>query len=197
MKTVSVALALCLSVFWPSLSPAQSSVDHQFRILAHRQRVVHDSGLGFAFWGVIPDITQHSPLKTLLVAGGLLKGRGRWIEFMGGAFLKTDGSADAAFNMRASQAVGRTLLYAEVMYVLPQEKLILVPVVATRWFKAGAMNLGVGLESELTLKPGADSYGFGPRIAVKLPLLKQATLTTAYEWQSGQPFIRQYFLMSF
>ena len=182
---------LCVLGYSPVF--AQDHPDYQFRALLHKQIGITESG-GLAFWAVAPDVTKTNPRQFLLVGGPLFKGSGGWLELMGGSFVKTDGTVDAAFNMRASRIGTRFLFYTEAMYVFPKKRLI-VPFSVTRRVKLGALNLGFGLESEVTLDVGATSWRFGPRIVV--PILKKASLATVYQWHSRQSLLRQYLLLNF
>ncbi|MBI4033975.1 MAG: hypothetical protein HY378_00290 [Candidatus Brennerbacteria bacterium] len=191
MKTVFLVLFCTL---WCSRATAQGT-DYQFRPLVHKQ-FTSEGGNGLGFWGIVPDATQNKPSKILLVGGLLFKESENWLELMAGSFVKTDGALEPAVNVRASLRASRFLVYAEAMYNLPKKRLI-VPLAVTRRVSLGSVNLGLGLESETTIGNGGDSWGLGPRIVVPIPFLKKASLATVYQWQSRQPFVRQYLLVSF
>ncbi|MEK7212525.1 MAG: hypothetical protein AAB686_02520 [Patescibacteria group bacterium] len=191
-------LASVLLVLFPCPAFGQGTgTDYQLRVLFHHQAVSDGKKEGFVVWGIVPDLTQHDPFRALGVAGFVRKGERGWVEFMGGGFVDDAGKIDPVLNLRALQRAGRVLVYAEAMHTFPAER-FLVSFAVTVPVVVGRLKFGVGVESDLIRKPrNGSSYGGGPRLVVPVPWLKNASLATAYQWQSKRSFLRQYLLINF
>lgn len=196
MKRCGIVLVAC--TLWHSPVAGQSGgADYQLRPLFHVQAVADGSENGVAVWAIVPDSVKPDPFRVLGLAGFVRRSDRGWLELMGGGFVSEGGSFDPVFNLRAIRRAGRTAFYAEAMHTFPRER-FLVSFAATVAVPVGKLKLGIGAESDLAWRPDGKSFaGAGPRLVVPVPFVKNASLATAYQWQSGRSFLRHYLLVNF
>jgi hypothetical protein len=192
-----------LFVLLPGSSRAQTyDPDYQARILGHVQLTPQKGTLGFAGWGILPDVANPNPHRAVLLAGLVGKNDRRWLELMyGGLFAEGSPGTFIADIRMLDRSIQRVELFFEVDYRPMQERLALFPI-ATTSFEIGGIPFRVGVEADLTMTPQSRGYVIGPRLGIPLPvsktLCKSATLTTAFRFASdGTEVIRQYLGFTF
>jgi hypothetical protein len=181
--------AICL--FCPVWSQAQQN-DYQLRLLFHKQ-VVLGNEQGLAFWIAKPDVTQTEPHRMVLLGGWLHKEGvtdkkipADWQEFMGGAFVTSDGKIKPLFDIRLYFASKQVDTFNEIM--LRPDMVDVLSFVTTPLpggFRAG-------LEWDVIVPLGAESLVrkqtlMGPRVSRKVPKVPwlQVATTCFFDLQGG------------
>jgi len=192
-----------LVLFQPGPSWAQTyDPDYQARILGHVQITPQRGTLGFAGWGILPDVATPNPHRGVLLAGLVGKNDRRWLELMYGGLFAEGSPGTFIANVRMLDRSIRPMeLFFEVDYRPMQERLALFPI-ATTSFEVAGLPLRVGAEADYVVTPKNRSFVVGPRIGIPLPVCKavckSAALTTAFRFASdGTEVIRQYLGFTF
>lgn len=200
MKSLICLLVASAALLGVEPLAGQAVNDFQVRTLAHVQLVPKGRGLGFAGWGVVPDITQTRSLRGLFVGGILYRGNGRWVEVMGGG-LASRSSVDPILDVRVSeQSLGKIHGFAAVQHAFKARRLVAQPIVTTP-FTIGQVRVGIGGEADIVLALGRLSTARGPRVEIQVPLCKKicksASFALAHLFRSdGVRIVRTYFLLN-
>lgn len=199
MKPFIFCVALIL---FPLLfaSAQNRPIDYQFRFLTHYQNVDSGKTFGTAAWGIIPDATQKM-FKCFMVAGVMAKSDStKWIEIMGGGYIKSDGNFLPAVDVRSSISLKYGVsAFTEVLYLFRERRLILLPNI-TENLRVGDFKIRIGGESDIILERGRRPlYGFGPRMVISWPWrLSKISLATGYQRTNGSfDILRSYLLLNF
>ncbi|MBN2407074.1 MAG: hypothetical protein JXJ19_05205 [Elusimicrobia bacterium] len=191
--------SICLIVLMLTASSVfAESADYQLRVLLHKQHYIGKSA-GLAGWWVLPDVTvEDNEWKSLVVAGPLFKYADGWIEVMGGAMIPEVGENDPVVNIRVlNKKIDRLGLFGDFEYFFEFERFYFFVMASTPLTLSG-IECEVGIESENIIFPDKDdSYGIGPRLGIKFPWYKKASLCCSYEFRNDTDFIRNYILVNF
>ncbi|MCI0724148.1 MAG: hypothetical protein L0338_35090 [Acidobacteria bacterium] len=197
---------LIVALLTPALISAQAgSIEYQGRILAHLQHVPNsdkNKRIGIAAWAILPNVVRSDPFRALVLGGLLFKSEKRWIEFMAGGLMTSDGTHALELNVRTlDKSLKRAEIFLETEYLFRDRKLTIFPN-ATTSVRIKGISLKVGIEADLAFAPKGNVFIVGPRVALPLPICrrvcKSAFLTTAYRFPTeGRKTLRQYLVLNF
>ena len=197
---MKVALVSALLMGMPHMLSAQDP-EYQLRFITHARWTPPGSGVGLAAWAILPNVMNEAdPTRTLLLGGGLLRNRVRWVEVMAGALIHAEGT-NTMLSVRYLERLPRWSLYLEGEHNVGDRKTSVVTNATVPAALAG-LRLRAGLEGEWIHTPTSDAQIIGPRLTVTLPicgrLCSESAITTALRFhRDGHVVVRQYVVVTF
>ena len=195
----AITVLACASTHAQAPAPG---TDPQVRVLNHIQRFEPDKKIGWAFWGVSPNVLKTDPLRGFLVGGVAFRNQEKkcWIEFMGGAFVDTKGFIDPVVDVRFADNSRKHFGWtAEVLRAFRAKRTFLITTATTPLPFAKQLKLRAGVESDASFDPAGRHVGFGPRVSIVVPGTS-GKLTMATSYQKGllhqRSVWRTYFLVN-
>ena len=189
-----LVVAFCLSSSVTGETGELTDPDYQARFLLHR---AVRGGADWTGWAIVPDVTNHQPLRGLVLGGIVVGTKSQWLELMGGTFIGTNGSSEPVLDLRTLVKGKRLMFFGEIQYATTSRRLLVGPAV-TIPFRLGEKTFGVGGEMDYIILPSGNVLAAGPRVVLPVPLCNKCSLAVAYQFRTGRSdIVRSYFLVNF